>query len=57
MPYILLLTLEGFVCLLPLQKSSASILEDLLYLLSIFRIDAVKEEERRIFLFHLFGLC
>ena len=54
-PYILHLMLGGFVCLLPLQKTSASILEGLLSPLSIFRIDAVEEEERRIFLFYLFG--
>ena len=36
--------------MLPSRKISASILEDLLSPLSIFRVDAVEEEDRRIFL-------
>ena len=42
--------------LLPLWKTSASILEGLFSPLSIFRVDAVGEEERRVFLFYLSGV-
>ena len=40
--------------LLPLWKTSASILEGLFSPLSIFRVDAIGEEGRRVFLFYLF---